>query len=314
MSTGPIPFEQLQTLRDELRELDLSSQSKQAPELVSRYVRFYRLEFDGVDHRLGCVDTDHGRVVAHVWSKPDSRGTVMVVHGYFDHVGIVRNAIDRLLAEGYSVVAFDLPGHGLSAGPRGAIGDFAAYSDAFASVFARVRPTMAKPLFVVAHSTGCSTVMDFVLRDDESHFDRVVLVAPLVRTVGWRSSQLARAAVGSVAKRVPRVFRRNSSDDEYLDFVKNRDSLQFRWVPLSWPAANLKWANRFATRSESKHRVHIIQGKDDIVVDWRYNVPQIQRVFPDSHVTWIDDANHQLFNERAELRQRVLDGMVESLY
>jgi len=317
VNDNPIPFDQLQTLRDEVGALDLSLRDAETQGLVKRYLRFYRLDFQapesGADHRIGCVDTPHGRIVVQAWSKPQPRGTAIVVHGYFDHVGIVRHAIDRLVDEGYSVVAFDLPGHGLSSGERGAIDDFAAYGDVFDSVFERVRPAMAKPYVALAHSTGCSTVMEYVSRDDELPFERVVLVAPLVRTVGWRSTQVARMAIGGVVKRIPRVFGRNSSDREYLAFVRNRDTLQFRSVPLSWPAANLRWANGFAKRPPSKHRVCIIQGNRDLVVDWRYNVPQIQRVFPGSQVTWIDGGNHQLFNERSELRHRVLDRMIELL-
>src|SRR5665647_1319130 len=46
------------------------------------------------------------------------RGVVVITHGLKDHTGHYAAFASRLTAAGYEVYAFDLRGHGRSAGPR----------------------------------------------------------------------------------------------------------------------------------------------------------------------------------------------------
>ncbi|MCB1842834.1 MAG: hypothetical protein KDI09_07720, partial [Halioglobus sp.] len=57
----------------------------------------------------------------------------------------------------------------------------------------------------------------------------------------------------------------------------------------------------------------IVQGRRDTTVDWRYNLPFVQALFPASDVVYLADAGHQLANESAEIRQRYLSQVSEFL-
>ena len=92
---------------------------------AQRYRRFYGIDFEkqfndlkvyfGKTHVAGFDVVVHGYVPKH------PKGTVFMVHGYYDHVAIYKHLIKALIRNRYAVVAFDLPGHGLSSGSRAAI-------------------------------------------------------------------------------------------------------------------------------------------------------------------------------------------------
>ena len=57
----------------------------------------------------------------------------------------------------------------------------------------------------------------------------------------------------------------------------------------------------------------ILQGTNDSVVDWRYNVAALQKVFTTAHLMWVEGGRHQLFNEIAPIRTEVLNAVVTYL-
>lgn len=90
------------------------------------------------------------------WSRPDSRGVVVVAHGFGEHGGWyehVAEAVGR--AAGVDFVVPDLRGHGLSEGKRGVVGHYDDLTADLASAFdwaGRERPGL--PRFVLGHSNG----------------------------------------------------------------------------------------------------------------------------------------------------------------
>ena len=73
-----------------------------------------------------------------------TRGTVLICHGYFDYVGLYRHLIAHVLELGYAVLAYDLPGHGLSSGPRGDPG-LPIYREVLDSAWSRPATTFPGP-------------------------------------------------------------------------------------------------------------------------------------------------------------------------
>lgn len=88
------------------------------------------------------------------WPAAGSKATVLLTHGYAEHagryVGHYSGLVPALTARGFEVRAFDMAGHGRSAGARGVtdIGRMAAALNA-------ARASLAgKPLFLFGHSLG----------------------------------------------------------------------------------------------------------------------------------------------------------------
>lgn len=88
---------------------------------LERYLGHYGLAPLLAEHvglYVGYVDARGFRLWTQIWSPPEPVGTAFVVHGYFDHLGLYRHLLERLLERHWRVVLWDLPGHGLSSGAR----------------------------------------------------------------------------------------------------------------------------------------------------------------------------------------------------
>ncbi|HEX9781043.1 MAG TPA: alpha/beta hydrolase [bacterium] len=68
------------------------------------------------------TDERGGTLAYRLWLPSDPAALVVIVHGYTEHTGRYRTFAEALAARGVAVAAPDLPGHGLSSGPRGHLG------------------------------------------------------------------------------------------------------------------------------------------------------------------------------------------------
>lgn len=213
-----------------------------------------------------------GTMAVHVWRTIQSgdplsppRGTVLLIHGYVATPCELTSVLRALLREGFVVVAPELPGHGLSDGPRADIGSFADYGR-FLADLDPILLLLPEPYDVVAHSTGASAVIER-LRSHGDPYDRIVLLAPLVRSQGYRMSRVFRALTRPFIDTVP---ARNTED-----FGSDR-------VPLHWFDALVAWNRELdnAPRPISNRELLIIQGQSDRVVAWRYNLRVLEELLP----------------------------------
>lgn len=106
-----------------------------------------------VQFRIGAFDCDGVKICSCYWLPKEPRGTTFLVHGYFDHLGLYGHLIEHLLARGQAVVAFELPGHGLSGGEPLAIDSFGDYQRVLSDLLQRCRH-FPKPFNAVGQSTG----------------------------------------------------------------------------------------------------------------------------------------------------------------
>ena len=155
---------------------------------------------------------------------------------------------------------------------------------------------------------------DLLLHDSKyaDMLSNVVLIAPLLHSAHWGVS---RFAVGlAPMKSVKRKFRKNSSDPSFMDFQKS-DPLQYDRIPLSWTDANAAWA-KYMLSSDAVfdgERVVFIQGDNDEVVDWKYNMKYFRRKFPKAKFSMYDDGRHQLMNESKFLLDILSNEIIEWL-
>ena len=205
-----------------------------------------------------------GRKLALYHFRPDrkaSAGFIYLFHGYLDHTLCNIRLIAFLLEQGYEVVGFDLPGHGLSEGDPVDIDDFSEYAAALGDLIDLGLPGDGIKPSVIAHSTGCSMILEY-LRGSENSFDRIILASPLVYTVGWWVSGIGIYLAKPFTDHVFRRFSNSTQDKDYADFVKNRDPFQSREVPFSWVDAYLTWNRDIRSQPVREDLCfHILQGK-----------------------------------------------------
>ena len=282
---------------------------------MADFCGFYRLDVAAagleVQHSVGTITSGPWRLATHLWQQPEARGNLVLLHGLFDHTGLY----DKLLAYGlsrqYNVLMFDLPGHGLSTGEPAVIKDFAAYGRAIGSVLGQVKLPQL-PCVAMAQSTGCAALVEFA-RIYPWPFQAAVLLAPLVRPAQWSKVRAGHMLLRHFTDSVSRTFNENSSDREFLAFIR-RDPLQARRSSMRWVGALRRWLKTLPIANLGVGPVLVVQGDADGTVDWRYNINVIISLFPGSRVEYVSGAGHQLANESLELRQKYfhrIDGYLE---
>jgi len=110
-----------------------------------------------MNHQEGSFKDSGNRQIYHQAWLPQGKmkAALLVVHGLAEHSGRYLNLVNRFVPLGYAVYGADHPGHGRSAGRRGYVEKFTAYTDTFAE-FARMVDgwQKGKPVFLVGHSMG----------------------------------------------------------------------------------------------------------------------------------------------------------------
>jgi lysophospholipase len=245
----------------------------------------------------------------HAAREQASRGTVFVIHGYYDHAGLYSRLLRHLLGLDFGVVLFDLPGHGLSSGARASIDSFSQYTDVLESVLQQAAgDALPQPWHLLGQSTGASIAMDYTLRhcqQGSGNVEKVVLLAPLVRPHQWWRGRALHAVLKHLVAGIPRSFVDNSHDEAFLHFVRELDPLQSRQLSARWVSALKRWLPQFESAPPCDTPLEVIQGTGDTTVDWQYNLQAIARRFPRAHIAKIAGARHHLVNEGAPYQQQV---------
>ena len=280
------------------------------------YLRHYNIhfveEFPGIAHHFGAVTSDEHLIAAHLWVPKNAAGTAVVIHGYYDHTGLFGHLIRHLINRRLAVMSFDLPGHGLSSGEPASIETFDHYVEAFRACMAALESHLPQPWHLLGQSTGAAVAMEWLLANDvtreSSPFASVVLLAPLVRPYLWPLNRVVYEVARRLFTERPRVFRSNSENAEFLSFLRDRDPLQARVLPVQWVTAMIEWRRRFESHQPTNIAPLVIQGRADTTVDWRYNIRTIQRLFA-PRIFYIPQARHHLVNESPEIRAQIFQAI-----
>jgi alpha-beta hydrolase superfamily lysophospholipase len=284
------------------------------------YLRHYGIHFaesiEGLAHQLGRIETDTHTIAAHLWTPRDAAGSAVVIHGYYDHVGLYGHLIRFLLDRRLVVLSFDLPGHGLSSGPPAAIETFDHYVAAFDACFRAFEAHLPRPRHLFGQSTGGAIAMEWLLGNELTRatapFDKIVLLAPLVRPYLWPLNRVVYEIARRTITERPRSFSFDAQNREFVEFLRDRDPLQARTLPVQWVSAMQAWRKRFERYSPSDLAPLVVQGHADRTVDRRYNVRVIERLFR-PRVFYIPEARHNLVNDSPAVRARIFDAIAAEL-
>ena len=238
-----------------------------------------------------------------------------------NHCGLLSKLIKYLVEAGFAVAVYDLPGHGLSSGEPTAIDDFAQYSDSLSDFLKTIKPKIHAPYHIIGHSTGAAVILEYLLEGASTRlstswddcFDKVILTAPLERTDWWVLEKIGFSISRLFSGFVPRVFRKVSSDEDFLKFVQYKDPLQAKKISLKWVGAMFKWDQRIANAKTSTRPILVIQGLKDNIINWRHNIRFIQSKFENSEIELIENCRHELFNESETIRREVFSQIKDFL-
>ncbi|CCK74295.1 MAG: alpha/beta hydrolase [Oleispira antarctica] len=284
-----------------------------------RYVHYYKIDFsdrhDGLKHNIGSFTAAGYQIAAQIFSQDNAKGTAILMHGYYDHVGIYGSLIEFCLQQGWNVFAFDLPGHGLSTGDRAAITDFSEYDQVFTAAMEQAyslqkyTESESQPLHVFGQSTGGAIIINYLLtrkiQQQNSPFASINLLAPLVRPCNWASAKILHTFLSPFLKQIKRTFAINSNDVEFLRFIAEKDPLQPLALSVRWVSALKKWVRMIEECEASDLEINIVQGDQDGTVDWRHNMPLLLEKFPQRKLLMVEGGRHHIVNEDVPKRQQI---------
>jgi len=304
------PFPVPEAMRALLHSHTGAIQSEPEPAAFAAYRQFYGIQFAQTTTLL---QVQGYSLVAQLWLPATAaRGTLIFLHGYYDHLGLYRHVIEWALSRGFAVWACDLPGHGLSSGERANIGDFSEYQAVLQELLKQAAHMgLPRPCHLMGQSTGGGIVLDYVLRGamqagQPLDIGHVILFSPLIRPRAWPWLKLAWHAISPFTQGIRRRFTDNSSDAAFLAFLR-RDPLQPQVLPCRWVGALMRWIPQIEAAAPSTRRVLLVQGQADRTLDWQHNLHVLADKLPHAQRLLLPTARHHLANESAALRQQYRD-------
>lgn len=282
------------------------------------YQAYYGLDLPhhaNIERRLGCFAVHGYQVAVQAWCPEQPLASLLILHGYYDHMGLYRHVVDWGLRMGFAVLACDLPGHGLSSGPRASINEFDEYQAVLKGLLHEAAQLqLPQPWHLLGQSTGAAIALEYLLSHPEQpQLGRGILLAPLVRPRAWAWSRFSYEVVRRFVKQIPRRFSENSGDAAFLEFIQTHDPLQPNVLPTAWVGALSRWIPRIEAAATSPHSPIIVQGEADMTVDWQHNLPVLERAFTAPEILRLPGARHHLVNEHETIRREYFDFLSDRL-
>ena len=205
----------------------------------------------------------------------------------------------------------------MSDGSPASIQNFDHYQHVLLAVYQYVKHAnqLPKPWVGIGQSTGGAIwmhhLLEYAQKRQDPIVDRVLLLSPLIRPAktAWWHNPVGLGIIRRIRRQVPRHFRRNNHNPEFLRFVRLKDPLQPRMMGMDWILAMSKWMFEMEERPPCRIPVWLAQGALDQTVDWRYNIEFIRRKFRLQTLLMLEEGSHQLINERADIRA-ALTGLI----
>lgn len=250
------------------------------------------------------ISTDHGALYAETFTpKTDPNGVVLVTHGYAEHCGRYREVAHVLVNDGWSVLTYDVRGHGQSPGARGFIDRFDRYLADFRAAHARARKLApSKPIVLLGHSHGSLITLRALCSESPPAATRAIVSSPFLglrlavpkyrKVLARVASRLAPSLAQPSALRVEDL-----TSDKQKQAERLADNLCFDIATARW-FTEATQAQAYVHDHASKIRVPTtwLVGGADPIADPAQSRRVANRV-PDAQYHDLVGLKHEVFNE-----------------
>ncbi|MEZ0505009.1 alpha/beta hydrolase, partial [Pseudomonas sp. Env-94] len=141
---------------------------------------------------------------------------------------------------------------------------------------------------------------------------KTFLLSPLVRPRAWGWSQVSYYLLRPFVKGIARRFSDNSNDPAFKPFLE-ADPLQPRQLPTAWVGSLARWIKRIEAAPRSPRRPVIVQGEEDMTVDWQHNLQVLRGKFDRPEVLMLKRGRHHLANEIPQIREAYFNFLTDHL-
>jgi alpha-beta hydrolase superfamily lysophospholipase len=238
------------------------------------------------------------------------KATLAVVHGFGEHSGRYGNVVDWFVPRGYTVYAFDMRGHGRSPGQRGFIERYAQVRGDVQAFLALVHNQQPEhPVFLLGHSQGGLTVLDYVLHHPEGLAGVVasgpLLSPPAVSPLLMPVSRLLSRVWPTLSMEVGLEVDALSRDRAVVDAYVHDPLVHGKGTPRlgAEVASTIDWTQAHA--ADMTLPCLIVHGGADRICDPAASRAFFDKVtFPDKERHEYEGYYHEVFNEVG--KERVL--------
>lgn len=242
-----------------------------------------------------------------LWRPQTSRGTIVVTHGLAEHSECYHRFAQNLAQDNWTIVGWDLRGHGRSEGKRGYVADFSDYSNDLDQVIRYVKAQIHKreqPLVLFGHSLGGLITVKAMLNHAPQNIAAIALSSPALGLT-LPVPKLKERAAEFLAEWLPKVTLHNQINYETLhrdpELVKEYRNDPLRHDKVS-PQVFLGMQAAFKEAFDHAGEIHtplILQlaGKEKVV-----STPASEKFFEivgakKKEIYVYADSYHEIFND-----------------
>ncbi len=238
------------------------------------------------------------------WTVNQPKSALVLTHGFGEHSGRYAHVGAALNAAGYALYAYDLRGHGKSAGPRGHTPSMAHLLDDLSRVITRVRQqSPGARIFVYGHSMGGNITLTYA-HQRPAGLAGVIVNAPWIRrAIEGSKAQLVLARVMAhlvpgFSQQVPALTGKLSRDAA-LDSAGNSDPLSHRTMSAQLFAEVNRAAEALLTDAPSlTPPLLLTHGADDSIIAISGSEAYFERCgAPDKTFKRYEGGYHELQND-----------------
>jgi len=233
-----------------------------------------------------------------------AKGIVVISHGYAEHCGRYHEVAHVIVNAGWSVLAYDVRGHGKSPGERGYIDRFSTYLADFAEILAAARQQVGAtaPLVLLGHSHGGLITLRALADDRPPKVTGAIVSSPFLalrlKVPGYQR------ALASVASRfAPKLSQPNPlrvadlTQDKQKQAERIADKLCFDIATSRWfTEASAAQDYVFARASRIKLPTTWLVGGDDPIAD-PLRSRAVAAKIAGARYHELDGMKHEVFNE-----------------
>lgn len=163
------------------------------------------------------IASDDGlRLQGRIWNAETPVAVVNIIHGLGEHCGRYDHLAQYLNAQGISVYAVDLHGHGRTAGKRGVAKSVNVLTgDVSALLKFSTLQNPKLPHFLMGHSMGGNVVLSFGLQYPQSPYRAIIAQAPLIKPAETVPAILKTVMAGLI-KIAPNIAMKAKLDKEKI--------------------------------------------------------------------------------------------------
>ncbi len=248
---------------------------------------------------------DETKLFGQYWKNDSAKAIVAIVHGMGEHSGRYADfVVPQLFAAGYSVIAFDQFGHGLTEGKRGHCPNYEAVLHSVENLLRKSNEYLGSnlPTFLYGHSMGGNVVSNYLLRK-ESHVKGAIISSPMYRLAfdppAWKliAGKLMRNIYPAFQERTgldaSAISRDRAAVEKYINDPLVHDKIT---VNFSLPFFE---AGEYAIENAKAMKVPalLIHGTKDALTDYKGSEDFAQNAGEEVSLKLYTDGYHELHNE-----------------